>query len=101
MTRGITRRTFLGSAALGAAAVALRPRLGRAQTGSPPFLHGVASGDPLSDRVVIWTRVTPAAGATPGTGLGPPVEVAWEVAADPSFVRVVACGTATATAATD
>ena len=24
-----------------------------------PFYHGVASGDPLSDRVVIWTRVTP------------------------------------------
>ena len=24
-----------------------------------PFYHGVASGDPLSDRVIIWTRVTP------------------------------------------
>jgi alkaline phosphatase D len=23
-----------------------------------PFAHGVASGDPLSDRVIIWTRVT-------------------------------------------
>jgi len=26
-----------------------------------PFLHGVASGDPLSDRVILWTRVTPLA----------------------------------------
>ncbi len=24
-----------------------------------PFYHGVASGDPLSDRVIIWTRLTP------------------------------------------
>jgi alkaline phosphatase D len=23
-----------------------------------PFYHGVASGDPLSDRVILWTRVT-------------------------------------------
>ena len=23
-----------------------------------PFYHGVASGDPLPDRVIIWTRVT-------------------------------------------
>ena len=26
---------------------------------SAPFYHGVASGDPLIDRVIIWTRVTP------------------------------------------
>ncbi|MEO1077265.1 MAG: PhoD-like phosphatase N-terminal domain-containing protein, partial [Bacteroidota bacterium] len=24
-----------------------------------PFFHGVASGDPLTDRVILWTRVTP------------------------------------------
>jgi alkaline phosphatase D len=24
-----------------------------------PFYHGVASGDPMTDRVIIWTRVTP------------------------------------------
>ena len=23
-----------------------------------PFYHGVASGDPLPDRVIIWSRVT-------------------------------------------
>lgn len=28
--------------------------------GSPGFYHSVASGDPLSDAVVIWTRYTPA-----------------------------------------
>lgn len=24
-----------------------------------PFVHGVASGDPLPDRVILWSRVTP------------------------------------------
>lgn len=24
-----------------------------------PFKHGIASGDPLTDRVILWTRVTP------------------------------------------
>ncbi|MFF5129686.1 alkaline phosphatase D family protein [Streptomyces syringium] len=65
------------------------------------FLHGVASGDPLPDGVLLWTRVTPAPEAVPGSGLGPDVEVRWEVAEDAAFARVVAHGTATATAATD
>jgi alkaline phosphatase D len=50
-----------------------------------PFRHGVASGDPQADRVVIWTRVTPPA---PGA-----VEVAWVVAADPMLQKAVARGT--------
>ncbi len=50
------------------------------------FLHGVASGDPLADRVVVWTRVTSSA---------TPVEVAWTVALDPELRRVIAAGTAT------
>lgn len=36
----------------------LRPKVA---VGENPFLHGVASGDPLSDRVVLWTRVSPVA----------------------------------------
>lgn len=51
-----------------------------------PFLHGVASGDPLTDRVVLWTRVTPDEDADPGATL----EVQWEVAADAAFTEVVA-----------
>ncbi|MFB2974830.1 PhoD-like phosphatase N-terminal domain-containing protein [Microseira sp. BLCC-F43] len=38
------------------------------------FVHGVASGDPLEDRVVIWTRVT--------TPTPEPVEVNWKIASD-------------------
>lgn len=49
-----------------------------------PFYHGVASGDPLSDRVVIWTRITP---ETAGE-----VEVAWQVATDPKMGEVVQSG---------
>lgn len=30
--------------------------------GENPFKHGIASGDPLSDRIILWTRVTPSAG---------------------------------------
>jgi alkaline phosphatase D len=50
-----------------------------------PFTHGVASGDPGPDRVTLWTRITPASGATP-------VAVGWEVASDPEFERVLAHG---------
>lgn len=67
----------------------------------PVFLHGVASGDPLPDGVLLWTRVTPTPEAVPGSGSGPATQVGWEVAADKAFSRVVARGAVTASAATD
>ena len=51
------------------------------------FQHGVASGDPLADSVVIWTRVTSAEAEVP---------VRWTVARDPGLGDVVAEGEATA-----
>jgi len=48
------------------------------------FAHGVASGDPLADAVILWTRVSP---SSPGA-----VRVDWEIASDPGFARVVAGG---------
>ncbi|MFE0580916.1 alkaline phosphatase D family protein [Streptomyces sp. NPDC058874] len=68
---------------------------------APAFLHGVASGDPLPDGVLLWTRVTPSPEAVPGSGIGPTVQVGWEVAADQAFSRVVGSGTVTAGAASD
>ena len=65
------------------------------------FQHGVASGDPVADAVVIWTRVTPTAAAVPGSGRGPATAVTWEVATDPAFRRVVAAGRRTTSAADD
>ena len=46
--------------------------------GDVRFEHGVASGDPLSDRVILWTRVTP-------PGPRETVEVTVEVATDAEF----------------
>ena len=79
----LTRRQFLWSAAATAALSA--PRLNEPWTaalqaqGSPDaaagrFRHGVASGDPLEDRIILWTRVTPS-----GEAATPAVEVRWRI----------------------
>ncbi|MFJ3583931.1 alkaline phosphatase D family protein [Streptomyces sp. NPDC090127] len=99
-----TRRTVVKAAAVTAvAAPALVGAVSPALAVSNPtaFQHGVASGDPLPDGVLLWTRVTPAPDATPGSGKGPAVTVRWEVAEDRAFTRTAAEGTATATAASD
>lgn len=48
--------------------------------GAVAFRHGVASGDPLSDRVILWTRVTPE--------IEGPVRVRYRVASDPAMSQV-------------
>ncbi|MEU3507844.1 alkaline phosphatase D family protein [Streptomyces longwoodensis] len=73
----------------------------RAADEAPAFLHGVASGDPLPDGILLWTRVTPTAAATPGSGTGPDIEVEWVIALDKALTTVVAKGSVTATAASD
>jgi alkaline phosphatase D len=60
-----------------------------------PFSLGVASGDPLPDGIVLWTRLAPA--PLDGGGMPPvPVAVEWRVAADDAMQRVVQQGTANA-----
>lgn len=66
-----------------------------------PFLHGVASGDPLPTSVVLWTRVTPDRDALPGSGMGDDVHVAWEIATDEAMASVVAHGQEVASAEHD
>lgn len=97
------RRTVVKAAAAGAVlAGPLAAALpARAADETPAFLHGVASGDPLPDGILLWTRVTPTAEAVPGSGLGPDTEVGWVVARDKAFTAVVAKGSVTATAASD
>ncbi|MEU2454594.1 alkaline phosphatase D family protein [Streptomyces sp. NPDC012765] len=99
------RRRTVVLAAAATAALAPLTSLGasaaHAAGTAPAFLHGVASGDPLPDGVLLWTRVTPTAEAVPGSGLGPATQVGWEVASDKAFSRVVASGTVTASAAAD
>lgn len=56
------------------------------------FLHGVASGDPLQDRVIIWTRVTPAASLQLDEKLS--LWVQWQLATDSAMQNVQASGSA-------
>ncbi|MFE9610488.1 alkaline phosphatase D family protein [Streptomyces sp. NPDC006012] len=100
------RRTVVKAAAVTAgAAMAAAPLAAalpaRAAEQLPAFLHGVASGDPLPDGILLWTRVTPTAAATPGSGTGPDAEVRWVVARDKALTDVVATGTTTASTASD
>lgn len=67
--------------------LASAPDMDRKADGVTPvrFLHGVASGDPHSDSVVLWTRVTPDSD-------GSSVTVDWEMALTPEFSRIVSSG---------
>ena len=81
----LNRREFLTTSAV---AGLVLPSTTRAQSvnlssQSNPFPHGVASGDPLANQVILWTRVASPAEA---------VDVGWRVAADRSLTRIVASG---------
>ncbi len=95
-----SRRELLKIAGmLGAAAIAppilTRRALARPIFDAYPFSLGVASGDPLPDGVVLWTRLAP----KPLEGGGMPmanVDVDWEIARDPRFTSIAQKGTAIA-----
>ncbi|MFV8183461.1 alkaline phosphatase D family protein [Streptomyces sp. AF1B] len=94
------RRRFLtaGTAVLGAAASAVLwlPGTARAAGATLPdglFSLGIASGDPLHDGIVLWTRLAP----DPLNGGGMPdrvVPVEWEIAEDPRLRKPVRRGVA-------
>ncbi|MFY2788888.1 alkaline phosphatase D family protein [Rhodococcus sp. MALMAid1271] len=91
---GATRRQFLTWSAL-VGALAFTPELAGATahaqsvvTPDYPFRLGVASGDPLPDSVVLWTRLAtdpfaPLGGMIPGV-----VPVRWQIAADERFANI-------------
>ena len=60
------------------------------------FQHGVASGDPLADRVILWTRVTP-----PISQNGAALSVRWWIGPDPAGLRPAASGAISARADRD
>ncbi|WP_285757769.1 alkaline phosphatase D family protein [Nocardiopsis ansamitocini] len=64
-----------------------------------PFTLGVASGDPLPDGVVLWTRLAPTPLDPEGRGGMPERDfaVSYEVATDERFSTIVRRGTAVAT----
>jgi alkaline phosphatase D len=89
----LSRRDFLStSLALGALPLIVRAQNAAA---NPVFRHGVASGDPLTDRVILWTRVTPPAGDAG------PIDVEWMIARDPRMGRVIGRGASRTSAARD
>ena len=98
---GLSRRELLQLAAwIGGAALTqpLRARRVQAQQSfaQDPFALGVASGDPLPDGVVLWTRLAPRP-LENGGGMPPaPVDVGWEVARDRRFRAIEQKGTVTA-----
>ena len=59
--------------------VLLDLKLGRALPSGLAFAHGVASGDPYTDSVILWTRVTPPSGFA---GL---LDVQWEMSRSAGF----------------
>ncbi|MFG2795638.1 alkaline phosphatase D family protein [Streptomyces pseudovenezuelae] len=70
--------------------------LDAARIGSDPFTLGVASGDPLPDSVLLWTRLAPAPFEPDGGLPQQYVVVQWELASDDSFTAPVRSGTAIA-----
>ena len=91
-----SRRNFLAGTS-GAVAAALLPQALTGCGGSTPppseFRYGVASGDPLADRVILWThaRIPQSTEA---------VALTWQVATDAGFASIVRAGQATAGAET-
>ncbi len=101
MNKNLDRRTFLKRAGLAGPAIAAvaaglpRPAAA-ADDALAPFLHGVASGDPLQDRVILWTRITP-----PALHDGAPIAVRWRLALDADMQHLVMQGETFASAERD
>ena len=97
---GLSRRLFLAYAS----SLSVIPLLGKATWGesnptyqSNPFSLGVASGDPDSQSVVLWTRLAPKPLEPFGGMPAHAVDVKWELAEDESFTKVVQRGVTLAT----
>lgn len=92
---GLNRRLFLNySAAL--STLPFLPATGIASTrpsfSKNPFSLGVASGDPNSSSVVLWTRLAPNPNDADGGMPDTPTEVRWELANDESMKTIIAEG---------
>lgn len=99
MNRTVTRRDFLAMSAKGVGvAVISYGLMGCSDSNddnSVPaqFLHGIASGDPAVDAVILWTRVTPESEGD--------VKVSWQVASDAAFAQLVTTGETVTNASRD
>ncbi len=99
----LTRRSFIKSAAAGASAAAVPMALtgcgaddDDVKLGALTFSHGVASGDPLANSVIIWTRITPERENSSDS-----VEVTWAVSEAADMSNPVKTGSVTTNSAKD
>ena len=93
------RRSFIKFSSMIGAGVAVSTGLAGCVSNLLPqtnaiFTHGVASGDPLQDAVIIWTRAEPEPSVLTA-------DILWEVAKDNAFEQIIASGNAEAIAARD
>ena len=93
MKGSISRRDFLILSAKGAgAAVVSYGLMGCAHEDDKKqnnviFNHGVASGDPLVNSIILWTRITPTSDAE--------LTVSWEISTDQAFTQLINTGNST------
>ncbi len=102
MSEKISRRELIQKSLFGFGALSLPVAFTGCNDGSDEegletqadFLHGVASGDPLQDKVILWTRLTP-------VDLNARLKVTWEIAADDQFKQNLKTGTVETTKTDD
>ncbi|MCH2069732.1 alkaline phosphatase D family protein [Acinetobacter pittii] len=102
MSEKISRRELIQKSLFGFGALSLPVAFTGCNDGSDDespeaqadFLHGVASGDPLQDKVILWTRLTP-------VDLSAPLKVTWEIATDDQFKQNLKTGTVQTTKTDD
>lgn len=101
MKNKISRRALIKNSLAGLGAISLPVSItacnGDGQTSNEhevEFLHGVASGDPLQDRIILWSRITP-------TDVTATYELHWEIALDENFSNIVQMGKIKTSAAKD
>jgi len=84
-----TRRSFLTTSIVALGGSAALAACGGSGTTTAQFLYGVASGDPLADRVILWTHAK-------RPNQENDVALGWQVASDAAFTNVVSSGSVTA-----
>jgi phosphodiesterase/alkaline phosphatase D-like protein len=84
-SKGLTRRAALsvgGLGVLGTAACSSKPEPRAEAEKTGPFQHGIASGDPLQTRVILWSCISDGGGGA----------VKWEIASDREMSKLVRSG---------
>ena len=80
-----TRRTLLRSIGVGAGIMGLSAAAAKATDG-PHFSHGIASGDPTQNAVILWTRVLN------GADMAKNITGSWQISKSADFNQLAASG---------